>query len=171
MIRCIRSSALFIYCVMFGGNAFLMQCESASAFDPPPVQAEALDEEANQASLARTLAKILAQQTMDWNRGDIDAFMAAYWKSEKLTFCSGGETQRGWKTTRDRYKARYPDSKAMGTLKFTELESTPLGTDAALMIGRWQLQRESPIGGNFSLVWRRIEGQWFIVHDHSSALP
>jgi len=56
----------------------------------------------------------------------------------------------------------------MGQLKFTQLEVTPLGDSAELVLGRWHLTRESPVGGNFTLVFRRIDGNWLIVHDHSS---
>lgn len=120
-------------------------------------------------NLAAILERILHEQELAWNRGDIDAFMIPYWKSESLTFSSGGETQRGWNATRDRYKARYPDQKTMGQLSFTNLETQSLGNDNALMLGQWQLQREEPIGGNFSLVWRRDGDRWVIMHDHTSA--
>jgi beta-aspartyl-peptidase (threonine type) len=122
-----------------------------------------------QDELTATLEKILSEQEQAWNRGDIDAFMIPYWKSESLTFSSGGETQRGWNATRDRYKARYPDQKTMGKLSFSHLETQSLGNDAALMLGQWQLQRDEPIGGNFSLVWRREGDRWVIMHDHTSA--
>src|SRR5262245_11322536 len=52
------------------------------------------------------IEKTLSDQAAAWNRGDLDAFMAAYWKSEQLTFSSGGETQRGWQATYDRFKRR-----------------------------------------------------------------
>ncbi len=39
----------------------------------------------------------------------------------------------------------------------------------ALVLGRWRLQRKrDPVGGNFSLLFRRIAGRWLIVHDHTS---
>lgn len=112
---------------------------------------------------------ILERQAGAWNRGDIDTFMTDYWKSENLTFSSGGETRRGWDATRDRYKKRYPTPAEMGQLTFDSLECEPLGSDAALVLGKWHLARSSgPIGGNFSLVFRRIGGLWMIVHDHTS---
>ena len=57
----------------------------------------------------------------------------------------------------------------MGKLTFSDLEVFPLGDSAALMLGRWKLDRKEPIGGNFSLVWRKIDGEWLIVHDHTSS--
>lgn len=119
--------------------------------------------------LPKQLVAIVQSQAADWNRGDIPAFMNAYWKSEKLTFCGGGKTTRGWIATRDRYLKRYPDEKTMGQLTFSELEVEQLDTNAALMLGRWRLDRDEPASGNFSLVWRKIDGNWLIIHDHSSS--
>ena len=119
--------------------------------------------------LAAEIRAVLTQQAEAWNRGDIDAFMEHYWKSDELTFSSGGQTTRGWKSTKENYQRRYPTREKMGQLKFSQLEITPLGASAALVLGRWRLEREeSPVGGNFSLVFRKIDGKWVIVHDHTS---
>jgi hypothetical protein len=57
----------------------------------------------------------------------------------------------------------------MGETSFTNLEVTPLGAGAALVLGQWQLRREGEtIGGNFTLVFRRVDGKWVIIHDHTS---
>lgn len=121
-------------------------------------------------ALQDRLQSLLQAQAAHWNQGDIDSFMLTYWNNEELTFSSGGETERGWQATRERFHHRYPNPAAMGKLRFSELEVTPLGLEAALMLGRWQLTRAEPVGGNFSLVWRKINGRWLIVHDHSSAV-
>lgn len=130
-----------------------------------PASAEPKQEE----PLADLLRAVLDKQVEDWNRGDIEGFMQAYWKDEGLTFSSGGRTTRGWKAARDRYFKAYPDRETMGKLTFSKLEVTPLGEDAALMLGRWRLEWGEPVGGNFSLVWRRVDGKWVIIHDHTSA--
>jgi len=111
---------------------------------------------------------VLTQQAEAWNKGDIAVFMEHYWKSDELTFSSGGQTTRGWQATKDNYIKRYPTREQMGRLTFTQLEIMPLENTAALVLGRWQLARESPVGGNFSLVLRRIDGRWLIIHDHTS---
>ncbi len=40
----------------------------------------------------------------------------------------------------------------------------------AHVVGRWQLARPAAgdLGGHFLLVFRRVEGRWVIVADHSS---
>ena len=122
-------------------------------------------------SIEGNLRAILNQQQQAWNRGDIPQFMSAYWQDEALTFSSGGTTTRGWQATLDRYRTRYPDKKEMGELSFTNLESSLLAENVALTLGSWHLQKEKPSQGNFSLVWKKIDGHWKIVHDHSSLLP
>jgi ketosteroid isomerase-like protein len=121
--------------------------------------------------LLDALEDILQKQAAAWNRGDIDGFMEHYWKSENLTFSSGGKTTRGWQTTKDNYKLRYPTRERMGKLTFDQLEAFPLGDSAALLLGHWHLDRTGPVGGNFSLVFRKIDGAWVIVHDHTSLAP
>ena len=121
-------------------------------------------------TVAEDLIQVVQKQSLAWNRGDLAEFMSPYWKDERLTFSSGGKTKRGWQGTFENYKKNYPDAKTMGKLTFSELETQELGPDAMLMLGTWHLDRDEPVGGNFSLIWKRIDGKWVIVHDHSSAL-
>lgn len=119
--------------------------------------------------LQKTLTGILQQQQAAWNSGNIAGFMEAYWKDDRLTFSSGGKVARGWQATFDGYKRRYPDQATMGKLTFSDLEVSPLGESAAMMLGRWKLQRDNPVSGNFTLVWKKVDGRWVIVHDHTSS--
>jgi ketosteroid isomerase-like protein len=112
---------------------------------------------------------LLTAQMADWNRGDIDGFMRGYWKSEETTFAGTSGISRGWQTVLDHYHKNYPDRAAMGHLDFSEIETTPLGNDAALILGRWHLNRDAgPVGGIFTLVARRFPEGWRIIHDHTS---
>ncbi|MCP4246154.1 MAG: nuclear transport factor 2 family protein [bacterium] len=118
------------------------------------------------------IVNVLNAQADAWNRGDLDTFMAHYWPTEELTFSSGGQTTRGWQATLDSYRRRYPTPERMGRLRFDHLEIHPLPPTAALVLGRWHLDRPpdagGPTGGNFSLIFRRIKERWLIVHDHTS---
>ena len=120
-------------------------------------------------SIRSSVESILSAQEDAWNRGDVDAFMEHYWKSEELTFSSEGKTTRGWTATLARYRERYPTPEKMGRLKLSGLEVTPLGDTAALVLGQWKVERErGPLSGSFSLVVRKFEERWQIVHDHTS---
>jgi uncharacterized protein (TIGR02246 family) len=112
---------------------------------------------------------VLAAQQEAWNRGDVDAFVDHYWHSNDVTFSSGGKMTRGWEETVRGYRERYPTRADMGRLTFSNLEITPLGDSAALVLGQWRLERDNePLSGNFSLVFRKLDGRWVIVHDHTS---
>lgn len=118
----------------------------------------------------RAIHEILDRQAAAWNRGDLDAFMADYWRSPELVFTSGGRVQRGWRTTLDRYRDTYGGStETMGRLSFHDVTVHPLSRDAAWALGYWDLDRGGEeVGGVFTLVFRRIDGEWKIVHDHTS---
>jgi isoaspartyl peptidase/L-asparaginase-like protein (Ntn-hydrolase superfamily)/ketosteroid isomerase-like protein len=115
------------------------------------------------------ITALIQQQARDWNAGDIEAFMKVYWKNDQLTFSSGGNITRGFDSTLARYKQRYPTAEAMGKVTFSELEFLPLGRAATQVLGVWKLERDDdPIGGRFTLVFRRLPDGWKIVHDHTS---
>lgn len=144
-------------------------CVAAAEPAPSPVPAWAQESAAPADSgVASEVIRVLRNQEEAWNGGDVDGFMRGYWNSPNLTFSSGGRVTRGWKETLDGFKTRYPDRTAMGRLTFDNLEVTALGSDAALVLGAWRLDRDKPVGGMFSLVFRRIEGAWVIIHDHTS---
>jgi len=116
------------------------------------------------------VAAALEQQVREWNAGNLAGFMETYAKSDRIRFASGGDVSLGWQTVFDRYRKRYGDRAAMGTLTFSELEITLLGPDAALAFGRWRLKREQDEpSGLFTLVFRKTPDGWRIVHDHTSA--
>lgn len=115
-----------------------------------------------------SIRQLLAEQQSAWNRGDLDGFMAGYWRSEQLRFASGDSITYGWQPTLARYRQRYADRKQMGTLAF-EILDVKLMTDQALVFGRWRLTREKdqPQGLFSLLLQKRLEG-WRIIADHTS---
>ena len=50
-------------------------------------------------SARKAIRKILDDQDAAWNKGDLQAFMAGYWKSDELTFFSGKDVTKGWNAT------------------------------------------------------------------------
>ena len=115
------------------------------------------------------IRKVMDDQAAAWNKGDIDGFMAGYWKSEKLTFISGTDVTRGWQPTLDRYKKGYDSRAKMGVLTFSDLEFTILGKDAAVVLGSWSLARDADNPhGKFTLTFRKFKEGWRIIMDHTS---
>jgi len=119
------------------------------------------------------LTAVLRAQQEAWNDGDLDAFVErGYWRSEGLTFFSGGTVTRGYASLVERYHRRYQsDGAAMGKLTFSDLEPLPLSPESAALRGRWRLEfaDSQPVGGLFTLLLRKIDGRWLVVHDHTSS--
>jgi L-asparaginase / beta-aspartyl-peptidase len=119
------------------------------------------------------ITQLITSQQLSWNKGDIDAFVEAYWHSPDLTFSGVSGVQRGFEAVRARYKKVYPDRSTMGQLDFSDLDFHFIGNDGALVLGHWHLTRDKDkgdIGGVFSLVWQRLPEGWRIIHDHTSAV-
>ncbi len=118
------------------------------------------------------IQKVLMMQEEAWNSGDLDSFMAGYWKSDELSFTGSSGLTKSWQQTLDNYKKGYPDKATMGKLDFTILELTSLSPNVYTMIGQYELTRsQDKPSGYFTLIWKKIDGNWLIVSDHTSARP
>ncbi|WP_126249234.1 YybH family protein [Chitinophaga rhizosphaerae] len=115
------------------------------------------------------IRQVMQTQLEAWNRGDIVAFMDTYWKSDSLLFIGSKGLTYGWQATLDNYKKAYPGKEGMGQLAFNLLEFKKLADDAYFVVGKWQLTRTiGNLDGHFSILLRRMNGEWKIVADHSS---
>lgn len=125
---------------------------------------------AQEASEEAAILSLLQAQDVAWNKGDIEGFMAGYWRAPGLRFASGGNITRGWDQTLARYKARYGTGAEMGTLTTSDHEIELLSPDAAIAHGKWQLdwQGKQP-WGLYTLVLRKVDGEWRIVSDTTTA--
>jgi ketosteroid isomerase-like protein len=115
------------------------------------------------------IRKLMEDQQNAWNRGDVDAFMEGYWKSDSLLFIGSNGVTYGYHNTLIRYKKTYDSREKMGALAFELLHLIPVSAEAYLVVGKWNLTRTiGNIGGYYTLVFRKINGQWRIVSDHTS---
>lgn len=130
------------------------------------VYARGADTEAEKAIHA-----VLNAQTEAWNKGDLEGYMAGYWKSSDLTFFSGASETAGWTKTLERYRAAYKsEGRQMGQVGFDGVRIEMLSPDAAFVRGRWKLNMSDgkQPHGQFTLLMRRMPDGWRIIHDHSS---
>ena len=129
-----------------------------------------LSAQSSRPDITLEISAVLKMQQDAWNRGDIDAFMDGYSRSDETLFVSGDDVTRGWQKVLDHYKKKYSDRAEMGTLTFSSLEITPLSNDSAVALGSWKLNRANDQPhGRFTLIFRRFPEGWRIVHDHTSA--
>lgn len=117
----------------------------------------------------KAIRDILDQQTRAWNEGKLEQFMSGYWENDSLMFIGSRGVTYGWANTLRNYKQGYPDTAAMGKLQFNLLSVKQLSPDYFFVVGKWKLYRTiGDLQGHYTLVFRKINGQWKIVADHSS---
>ncbi|HJV20261.1 MAG TPA: nuclear transport factor 2 family protein [Sediminibacterium sp.] len=115
------------------------------------------------------IRQILGKQTAAWNRGNLEAFMQGYWKNDSLLFVGKSGPTYGYNTTLQNYRKSYPDHATMGQLAFTLLQIRPLSSDTWFVLGKWALTRTAGnISGHYTLLFKKINGAWVIIADHSS---
>ena len=112
------------------------------------------------------VTQMLTTQAEAWNKGDLVSFCAVY--VDDAVFVSPKGLTRGRQAVLDRYKSRYPDKKAMGTLSFV-FEDVRVDGAAASVIAQWKLAYpdKPEAKGHTLLSLRQKGGKWFIVHDAS----
>lgn len=117
----------------------------------------------------RAIRAVLSNQAAAWNTGSIDAYMQGYWQHDSLLFVGKKGPTYGYNATLDNYKKSYKDTAQMGKLHFTILQVKKLSSKHRFVLGKWELKRSvGDIGGHFTLVFRKIDGKWVIIADHSS---
>ncbi len=151
------------------GQRWAGSCVLAFAAMTDPVWAQAPNGPEDAVGAVRA---VLDRQVLDWNKGDLDAFLVGYWNSPKVVFQSGGQRFDGWEAMRQRYRRRYQaEGRAMGRLEFSALDIEPLGPEVVLARGRWRLTMPDGTkpGGLFTVIFRKLPDGWKIIHDHTSA--
>jgi uncharacterized protein (TIGR02246 family) len=137
---------------------------------------------------AAELTSLLREQAAAWSRGDLDAFCSVY--ADDALFLTPTGTTRGRQAVLERYRKRYPDRAAMGTLTLEPIEVRLIGGESASVscgplleavresgsavagasvAARWKLSYpdKQPAEGLTLIVFHRRDGRWWIVQDAS----
>ena len=117
----------------------------------------------------RAIRKILNDQTKYWNQGNIDKFIVGYWKNDSLMFIGKSGITYGYTNTLNNYKKNYSDTTQMGKLAFDLVKVQRISPEYYFVVGKWHLKRSiGDLSGHYTLLFRKINGEWVIVADHSS---
>ncbi|MDQ1348840.1 MAG: hypothetical protein QG573_2216 [Acidobacteriota bacterium] len=129
--------------------------------------APATSQPAAATDLRAELSALLAAQAADWSRGDVEAFASIY--ADDATFVAPTGMTQGRAALVERYRRRYPDRAAMGTLALEVLEVRPGGESVASVVARWTLAYpdKPAVSGLTLLVFHRLPAGWRIVQDAS----
>jgi len=115
------------------------------------------------------ILNVLEQQRIAWNDNNINEFMKGYLKSDKLVFSGSNGPVFGWNFVKDRYLKTYSTKELMGDLSFEINNLFSLSRKVAILLGKFNLQRKNEkLSGYFTLIFKKINGNWYIVSDHTS---
>ena len=119
---------------------------------------------------ARMIEEVMRKQEKAWSEGNIEEFMKGYWNSDKLSFGGRRGFTYGYDQVMRNYKKGYPTKEIMGILTFDIIDIVPVAEKAAYVLGQYSLEVKDDANptGFFTLVFRKINGEWKIVTDHTS---
>lgn len=119
-------------------------------------------------NIPEVISALMKEQENDWNNFNIDGFMKHYWNNDSLKFIGSKGITYGWKQTLANYRKNYSDKEKMGKLFFTNHLIEVIDNNNAIVCGNWIIKRkDSEIGGNYTLLWKKVNGKWVIVVDHT----
>ena len=114
------------------------------------------------------ILKVMKDQEIAWNNGDLEGFMQGYWKSDSLKFYGSNGLTKGWQNTLDNYKRGYPSKAETGTLNFVINDISRIENNNFWVMGEYHLKREAgDADGVFIIIFKMINGEWKIVADMS----
>ena len=120
------------------------------------------------------IVMMLARGAASWNHGDLDTFVDDYLPGNATTYIGSRGTVRGPEAIRAAYAPRFAPGAVRDSLSFELVDVDAIAPDVLNVIATYILARR--VGGRdsvtargpTSLVMRRVDGRWRIVHDHSS---
>jgi ketosteroid isomerase-like protein len=117
----------------------------------------------------KAIRAILDNQQQAWNAGDVDKFMVGYWNNDSLMFIGSNGPTYGYAKTLANYKKGYPDIAHMGKFTSTVISMKKLSAEYYFVTGKWYLKRTvGDAKGYYTLLFRKVNGNWVIISDHSS---
>lgn len=113
------------------------------------------------------------QQVKCWNQGDIECYCQGYLKSDETRIVSSRGITSGYEAIVASYKKNWPKER-MGQLHFDQVKMDKLSNKVYLVHGRFNLTFRSlgteskPLSGYFTVIMKKVKGQWLMFADHSS---
>jgi ketosteroid isomerase-like protein len=118
----------------------------------------------------REICAMMNASAARWNAGDLHGFMQDYMPGPGTTYIGRRGVVRGPDAIEAGYAPRFLPGAMHDSLSFEDVEVDLLAPDLTNTIAWYVLMRGDSLvaRGPTSLVMRRVNGRWRIVHDHSS---
>lgn len=157
-----------------GGALLLAACSPAANRKADSATGHFQPTDAERSRRHDEIVAMLSHAAANWNRGDLDAFVSDYLPGDETTYIGSHGVLRGPAAIREAYAPRFAPGAVRDSLSFELIDVDPLAPDALNAIATYTLTRRAGTRdsvtstGPTSLVMRRVDGRWRIVHDHSS---
>ncbi|MEJ2481954.1 MAG: nuclear transport factor 2 family protein [Gemmatimonadota bacterium] len=124
-------------------------------------------------SLEPSVLAMLDRSAADWNRGDLEAFLADYQDAPATTIVGPRGVLSGPEEIRAHYAPAFEPGAERDSLRFEAVRVRSLSPLIGIVTARWVLHENgvTTSSGPFTLVMRRTGSGWKITHDHSSSDP
>jgi ketosteroid isomerase-like protein len=112
----------------------------------------------------------LAHSVAGWNSGNLGRFMALYLDDNRTTYAATPAYLHGRAAISAYYASSFKPGAQRDSLRLEHIEVDSLTPAIAEVMGFYVLSRgDSTTGhGPTSLVMQRVQGTWYVVHDHSN---
>jgi uncharacterized protein (TIGR02246 family) len=121
-------------------------------------------------AIQREVLRTLDHGAAAWNKGDLDDFVSDYLDDNGTTYIGSKGLVHGLPKIREAYASRFARGAPRDSLHFEAVEVDVLGPELVNTVAWYVLTRGDSVTarGPTSLVMRRVDGHWRIIHDHSS---
>lgn len=158
-----RIAHTLLAAVMVGVTGCVFVAGNTGNWSPAPTDVQRIEAHTEISQMMQVSARA-------WTRGDLGAFMDSYETGNVTTFVTPQGVVHGRDAIRERYAPRFAPGATHDSLSFDDVEVDLLAPDVANVIAFYRLTRgdSTTARGPTSLVMRRRDGRWRIIHDHSS---
>ncbi len=118
----------------------------------------------------QTIRQLTEKLATDWNGGDMEAYLAAYWDSEDFSILFGDKSVRGFEAVAAMFRGTWTTEENMGDFSTSDVVIRQISADTVASSGGFtHVFPTETIEGAFSHIWKQLEdGRWVIAHEHTS---
>lgn len=158
-----RTRSALLALIVVGVTGCVFVAGNSGSFSASPTDVQLAEAQAEISSMMDASARA-------WTDGDLDGFMDSYESGAGVTYVTPAGVVRGRDAIRARYAPRFAGGARPDSLSFENVEVDLLAPHLANVIAYYRLSRgdSTTARGPTSLVMRKHDGHWRIIHDHSS---
>lgn len=117
----------------------------------------------------KAILAVIQKQEEDWNQKKMEAFLEGYWHSDTLRYVTNRGVTYGFEKVAEIFKRNFPDTSSMGKIDFDVIHVELITDNDAMVTGKFLQKVDKKFrGGYFTFLFRRLNGKWKIVADHTS---